>query len=130
MESKLVDKNIKYESSVTPQSLELTADAEMIEQVLINLLINAIQAVNGLKNAEINLFARIDERGKIIIRVIDNGPGISEDVQEKIFIPFFTTKKDGSGIGLSLSRQIVRSHGGNIRVSSIPNKETVFTLRF
>jgi len=132
---KLVEKEIKesgieYKSIIEPPTLELTADPEMIEQVLINLLLNAIQSVKGIDNPQILLRAQIDDRGKIIIRVIDNGPGISEEVQEKIFIPFFSTKKDGSGIGLSLSRQIIRSHGGNIRVNSIPNKETIFTLRF
>lgn len=132
---KLVEKEIKesgieYKSIIEPPKLELTADPEMIEQVLINLLLNAIQSVKGIDNPQILLRAKIDDRGKIIIRVIDNGPGIPEEVQEKIFIPFFSTKKDGSGIGLSLSRQIIRSHGGNIRVNSIPDKETIFTLRF
>ncbi|MBU2492855.1 MAG: GHKL domain-containing protein [Bacteroidetes bacterium] len=130
MKQKLLDQNIKFDCKVFPETLSLTADSEMIEQVLINLIINAMNALSGRGNPEINLSARTNERGKIIIKVTDNGFGIPEDVQEKIFIPFYTTKKDGSGIGLSLSRQIIRAHGGNIRVSSIPNKETTFTLRF
>lgn len=130
MKQRLLDQNIKFEKTVYPETLSLTADSEMIEQVLINLIINAMSALVGRGNPEINLSARLNERGKVIIRVTDNGFGIPEDVQEKIFIPFYTTKKDGSGIGLSLSRQIIRAHGGNIRVSSIPNKETTFTLRF
>ncbi len=67
-----------------------------------------------------------------VLQVIDNGPGIPPDVQEKIFVPFFTTKEDGSGIGLSLSRQIMRLHGGALTVRSNPDSdaETVFTLRF
>ncbi len=129
-EKKLHENGISFESMVMPDNLELAADIEMLEQVLLNLVINSIHALNNTVNAEIRLIARLNERGKTIIRVIDNGPGIPDEVQEKIFIPFFTTKKDGSGIGLSLSRQIVRAHGGNIRVSSIPNKETSFTLRF
>ena len=130
MKQRLLDQNIKFDCTVYPSSLTLTADSEMIEQVLINLIINAMSALVGRGNPEINLSARLNERGKVVIRVTDNGFGIPEDVQEKIFIPFYTTKKDGSGIGLSLSRQIIRAHGGNIRVSSIPNKETTFTLRF
>ena len=72
----------------------------------------------------------LDDRGHVIIRVRDNGPGILEDVQEHVFIPFFTTKRDGSGIGLALSRQIMRVHRGNIRVQSKPEEETAFILRF
>lgn len=130
MKQRLIDQNIKFEANVYPASLSLTADPEMIEQVLINLIINAMNALTGRGNPEITISARTSERGKVIIRVTDNGFGIPEDVQEKIFVPFYTTKKDGSGIGLSLSRQIIRAHGGNIRVTSIPNKETTFTLRF
>jgi signal transduction histidine kinase len=76
------------------------------------------------------LISRIDNRGELVIQVIDNGPGIPEDLYEKIFIPFFTTRKEGSGVGLSLSRQIMRVHKGGITVYSVPNKETVFTLSF
>ena len=130
MEHDLELNKIKLTTSIDPQSLEVTADPEMIEQVLINLIINAMKALQAIPNPQIYLTALIDERGKAVMRVVDNGPGISEDIQEKIFIPFFSTKKDGSGIGLSLSRQILRAHGGSIRVNSIPGKETVFTLRF
>ncbi|MGD8778044.1 MAG: ATP-binding protein [Ignavibacteria bacterium] len=129
-EKKIKENGISSECLILPENLELTADIEMLEQVLLNLVINSIHALRNTVNAEIRLIARLNERGKTIIKVIDNGPGIPDEVYEKIFIPFFTTKKDGSGIGLSLSRQIVRAHGGNIRVSSIPNKETSFTLRF
>jgi nitrogen fixation/metabolism regulation signal transduction histidine kinase len=115
---------------VEPQSLELTADPELIEQVLINLLLNALQAVNGQKGAKIELSARLNDRGKIIIQVIDNGPGISEENLEKIFVPFFSTKEGGTGIGLSLSHQIMRLHRAAISVHSVPNVQTVFTLVF
>lgn len=130
MEPNLAGTGIKFDMDVIPQTLEVTADYEMIEQVLLNILNNAVHALANTPQPEINMIAHINERGKVIIRVADNGPGISQDVQDKIFIPFFSTKKDGSGIGLSLSRQIVRAHGGNIRVTSVPGKETVFTLRF
>ena len=131
MRLQIAEKNIKnYSFDVDPKSLELTADPELIEQVLINLMLNAIQAVQKKPAAKIELFGRMDENGRIIIHVIDNGPGIIKEVQDKIFIPFFTTKKEGSGIGLSLSRQIMRLHRGAITVKSKPNVETVFTLRF
>ena len=124
------EKKINLHTAIAPESLELTADPEMIEQVLINLLLNAIQALDSKPEAKIDLTSRIDERGRVIIQVIDNGPGIIPEVLEKIFIPFFTTKPDGSGIGLSLSRQIMRLHRGTITARSEPNVETRFTLRF
>jgi two-component system nitrogen regulation sensor histidine kinase NtrY len=130
METDITGKGIKFIRNVNPPMLELTADPELIEQVLINLIVNSIHALENVESPEIKLYSEMDERGRVIIKVIDNGVGISEDVQEKIFIPFFSTKKEGSGIGLSLSRQIMRSHGGMIRVNSTPGKETVFTLRF
>lgn len=130
MRRDIEEKGISFRCSVNPQSLELTADADLIEQVLINLIINSRQALEGTQNGEIKLTATLDDKGKILIQVSDNGTGIPEDIQEKIFIPFFSTKKNGSGIGLSLSRQIIRAHGGTIRVNSVQGKETVFSLRF
>jgi len=98
--------------------------------VLINLTLNAMQAVEGRDGARIEMRARIDRRSRPVLQIVDNGPGIPPDVQERIFVPFFTTKEDGSGIGLSLSRQIMRLHGGTLTVRSNPDVETVFTLRF
>jgi len=108
----------------------LTADEEMIEQVLINLLLNAMDALEGSARGRMALRARVNRFAHPVIQVVDNGPGIPEDLQERIFIPFFTTKEEGSGIGLSLSRQIMRLHGGSLSVRSTPDVETVFTLRF
>lgn len=130
MEANLKKKPIQLKLRVDPQSLELTADPELTEQVVINLLLNSLQAVEGRKKAKIYLDARMDGRGRVLIQVKDNGPGIPKENIEKIFIPFFSTKEGGSGIGLSLSRQIMRLHHGSIRVHSKPNDETVFTLRF
>ncbi len=124
------EKTIGLNVRIEPESLELTADPEMIEQVLINLLLNAIQALHGKSDAKIELTSRLDERGRVIIQVTDNGPGIIPEVLDKIFIPFFTTKPEGSGIGLSLSRQIMRLHRGTITARSEPNVATIFTLRF
>ncbi len=124
------ESGINLSFSVDPESLEVTADPELIEQVMINILINARHAVQHIEGPQVIVISHIDERGRIVIRIIDNGPGISQDVREKIFIPFYTTKKEGSGIGLSLSRQIMRSHGGNIRVNSKPGVGSTFILRF
>jgi two-component system nitrogen regulation sensor histidine kinase NtrY len=125
----LKEKGIKFYLKVDPETLELTADSEQIEQVIINLMVNSIFVLDSKENPAISLTANLDEKGNVLIKIFDNGPGIPEEAVDKIFIPFFSTKKSGSGVGLSLSRQIMRSHGGNIRVNSKPG-ETVFTLRF
>ena len=129
MRQQMKEKGIKFSLNVDPETLELTADSEQIEQVIINLMVNSTFALDGKENPAISLTANLDEKGNVLIKVIDNGPGIPEEAIDKIFIPFFSTKKSGSGVGLSLSRQIMRSHRGNIRVNSKPG-ETTFTLRF
>jgi signal transduction histidine kinase len=101
----------------------------MIEQVLINLLKNAIEALAESPKPELHLVGRYDESA-VRIEVIDNGPGIIKEALEHIFVPFYTTKRTGSGIGLSLSRQIMQMHNGSITVESEPHVRTVFTLRF
>ena len=123
-------KSVRFTTRIDPQSLTLTADAGLIEQVLINLCKNAVEAVDGVSHPKIKMKAGTDGRGNPVIKVADNGRGITDEVAEKIFIPFFTTKPQGSGIGLSLSRQIMRQHKGTLRVSSTPNEKTVFKLRF
>jgi two-component system nitrogen regulation sensor histidine kinase NtrY len=130
MKDQLELKFIHFSMQIDPESLAITADAGLIEQVLINLCKNAVDAVDSVSNPKIKLKAGTDGLGNPVIKVKDNGRGITEEVAEKIFIPFFTTKQQGSGIGLSLSRQIMRQHKGTLRVSSTPNEETVFKLRF
>jgi two-component system nitrogen regulation sensor histidine kinase NtrY len=130
METRLTGEGIDFSHIVEPISLELTADPELIEQVLINLLLNAIDAVKGKENPRIEMRANMDERGYPRIAIIDNGTGMVKEAREKLFVPFFTTKKKGSGIGLSLSRQIMRLHGGGIAVETEPDEGSVFTLRF
>lgn len=130
IQANIREKNISFFVRIEPKSLELAADPELVEQALINLLLNALHAVNGIKGAKIHLQASIDGRSHVLIQVTDNGPGISNENLEKIFIPFFSTKEGGSGIGLSLSRQIMRLHSGSISVHSEPSVETTFTLRF
>lgn len=124
------EQGVTIEVDLQPESLELAADEELIEQVLINLLLNAMQALEGRPDGRIVLRGRIEESGRPVIEVIDNGPGIEPEARERIFVPFFTTKRTGSGIGLSLSRQILRLHGGALTARSQPGVETVFTLRF
>ena len=103
------------------------ADEKLLSQVLINLLKNAMQALEGQADGKIRM--EVDtEKNQLLIRVTDNGPGIPSDLMEDIFVPFFTTKATGSGIGLSLSRQIIRMHGGELSVASQPYRETCFTV--
>ena len=105
-------------------------DRSQIEQVLINLLKNAQEAVRDVEEKAITLSARTDKSQHVIlIKVEDNGCGIMPEVLDRIFVPFFTTKSNGSGIGLSICRQIVSLHGGTITASSTPGKQTVFTLQ-
>ncbi len=115
---------------IDPETLEITADRELIEQVLINILINAIQALKGNEDPRIVLRGATDDRGRSLIEISDNGTGMDDEIREKVFTPFFTTRRDGSGIGLSLSRQIMRLHKGRINVDSTPGVGSTFTLRF
>jgi nitrogen fixation/metabolism regulation signal transduction histidine kinase len=130
LQAPIAESGARLESSLRPQNLELLADPDLLEQVLINLLLNAADAVRGRENARVELTAYLDERGRPVIQVRDNGIGIPEENLDKVFIPFFSTKEGGSGIGLSLSRQVMQLHNGTISVSSRPGVETVFTLRF
>jgi two-component system, NtrC family, nitrogen regulation sensor histidine kinase NtrY len=130
MNNRLIDSGISFKWSVDPETLELTADPDLMEQVMINLILNAIDALNERNDPLITLSADMDAEGKVVVAVEDNGVGIIEEALGKIFIPFFTTKKQGSGIGLSLSRQILRMHHATIRVHSEINKGTRFTLKF
>ncbi|WP_244880366.1 sensor histidine kinase [Saccharicrinis fermentans] len=129
-EEEIKSKNIRCDIRIEPESMELSADEHLIEQVIINLVKNAIHAVTGREDACIRLNAYMNSRGRIVMQVVDNGPGILPNVLDRVFIPFFTTKPQGSGIGLSLSRQILRLHGGTINAYSEPEKETKFTLTF
>lgn len=126
----LADHEICITVNINPTNLFILADKTMIEQVLINLLKNAIQAFDEQTDKRIELSAFSNEKGRAVISVKDNGAGIDSEALEKIFIPFFSTKKTGSGIGLSLSKQIMRQHEGNITVKSTLGEGTEFLLRF
>ena len=130
LRGQIEEQALTVDVTVDPPDLTLTADPDLLYQVLVNLALNAVQAVEAQEGGHITLRASVDRRSRPVLRVEDDGPGIPPDVQEKIFVPFFTTKEEGSGIGLSLSRQIMRLHGGTISVRSTPGEGTVFALRF
>jgi two-component system, NtrC family, nitrogen regulation sensor histidine kinase NtrY len=110
--------------------LLIEADPEQIQQVLINLVRNAAEALDGRSDGEIALTATRDDHGRIVIRVADNGPGIAEDQLENIFVPFFTSKRKGTGVGLSISRQIMLLNRGVISVKTAPGRGSEFSLQF
>jgi len=112
-----------------PANATIEIDRKLIEQVLINLINNSIHALEGIKDPLIKISC-IVEQEKTLIVVSDNGKGIEENIMNQIFIPFYTTKKNGSGIGLSLSKNILKKHGGNLLVSSEVGFYTTFTLIF
>ena len=124
---------ILFDTTPTDTSLSFIVDPGQIEMILINLLKNAREAFDGMRSQEerrVALSAQSDSRGHILISVEDNGPGIEEDLLEEIFIPFFSAKVTGTGVGLSISKQIMQLHGGDIRVESTPGKGARFELRF
>lgn len=128
-EKDMEENGIAFSMTVNPQNLLLNADRKLIEQVLINLVRNAMEALSGMSHGRIDILADKKSDG-IRIRITDNGPGIPESILEQVFIPFYTTKEEGSGIGLSLSRQIMRLHQGTIDIQSIPSEETNIILHF
>ena len=139
------DLKIRIEAFVQPENLSIRADTAQLEMVLLNLVKNAREAMSGNANEQratsneqqttsneqrITLRAGADSKGRAFIEVEDNGPGIPPELLEEIFIPFFTTKPTGTGVGLSISRQIMQLHGGDIRVSSAMGGGTRFVLEF
>ncbi|NQZ10031.1 MAG: histidine kinase [Algicola sp.] len=136
------DKGITLNIQIEPPSLELFADPDLLEQVLINLLTNAEQALlNAEHNTEqstdlpvlnpcVNLKGRMNQRGYVLLEVADNGPGIQVEIAKEIFMPFYTTKQKGSGVGLALTRQIMMAHGGNVSLSACEGGGARFTLIF
>ncbi|MTI41842.1 sensor histidine kinase [Fulvivirga lutimaris] len=130
LKKEIESNDVKASINVDPPSMTINADKELIEQVLINLIKNATQAFDEQTNKLVEVKAYFDEKSRPIISVKDNGNGIDDEALQKIFIPFFTTKKSGSGIGLSLSRQIMRQHQGMLGVKSKVDEGTEFFLRF
>ncbi len=126
--------NIETSIRIFPKDLKLLADPDLIDQVLINLLLNAIDAVSGKRTdntvPKITIVASVNLNNRTTIEVADNGKGINQDLLDKIFMPFFTSKTTGSGIGLSLSRQIMQMHKGSISVRSKQEEGAIFTMVF
>ena len=129
MEPTFEKKAIELDIILKDPNITIEADMHLVEQVLINLVLNAAEAVKDIPEPKISLSAHI-ELNKTILKVADNGTGIPHEVLDQIFIPFFSTRKNGSGIGLSLSRQIMLLHKGNIQVRSKIGEGTAFLLVF
>lgn len=129
LEPTLHQKGIDVDIILKNTRLTVEADMHLMEQVLINLLLNAIEAVKDVKDPYVSL-AATEYQGRVLIRISDNGLGMSSELMEQIFTPFFSTKKSGNGIGLTLSKQIMLVHEGNISVDSLIGKGTTFTLQF
>jgi len=129
MQPTLDSKNIELEIVLKEPGITLDADTNLLEQVLINLIINAMEAVKEQAEPRITLSASMQNQ-KPVLKVIDNGIGIPEELQEQVFVPFFSTRKNGSGIGLSLCKQIMMLHQGNIQVQSVEGKGSIFSLYF
>ena len=129
---KELNANVKINTLIEPDDLMIYADESLILQVITNIVKNAIEATSEIENREIRIKAYTTENDTVKIDISNNGPAIPKDELNEIFVPFFTTKKDGNGIGLSVSRQIMILSGGNLTVSSSPNTKftTTFTLSF
>jgi signal transduction histidine kinase len=123
-----IPENIKLSAIVSPEDISLEADYSQIEQVMIILIRNSGEALSGTEDGKIHLKAFYAD-GSTVIQVEDNGTGIPVNIIDDVFVPFYTTKEHGSGIGLSLSKQIMQNHGGTISVCSAPNEKTCFTLK-
>lgn len=130
MQASLADKPVALHFKTENPEMQFEIDSYLIEQVLINLILNAIDATQTTTNPTIEVTATQNTKGRVQIKVTDNGSGIPEEIMESIFIPFFSTKKTGSGVGLSLSKQIMTLHKGKIQLKSNPETGTVFTLQF
>ncbi|NHN25900.1 histidine kinase [Flavobacterium jejuense] len=130
MNKECTDTNIHFTEKINPPDLEFFIDEKQISQILINLTKNALQSIAGLENGSIIIIAGITDQGNRYIEVCDNGPGVPSELIDEVFVPFFTTKTSGTGIGLSLSKQIMHLHGGSIKAYSVPFQKTSFILTF
>jgi two-component system nitrogen regulation sensor histidine kinase NtrY len=128
--TEIAARDIQMTTSVEPGTLEVAADPDLLDQALINLVRNAIEALRDVAAGRIALSARRGADGRVIIAVADNGPGIATDQREKIFVPFFTTKRQGSGVGLTLVRQIATAHGATVDFAPTPGGGATLSLRF
>ena len=130
MQPTLEQKDIELETILKDTDLQLEVDVNLVEQVLINLVVNAIEAIKDSPAPKIVLSAYVASNYRTVIRIADNGNGMPPELIDKIFVPFFSTKKNGSGIGLSLCKQIMMLHRGNVQVQSVEGEGTAFLLQF
>jgi signal transduction histidine kinase len=126
----LEKKNIELKFNLPDPNLKVDIDRHLIEQVLINLILNAIDATEQTDEAKVKISASLNLKGQVYIQVEDNGVGIPNEILDSVFVPFFTTKKNGSGVGLSLSKQIMLLHKGKIKINSAVGKGTLVALIF
>ncbi|HEY1876316.1 MAG TPA: ATP-binding protein [Rhizomicrobium sp.] len=126
----LAARNIELTTRVEPETLEVSADIELLDQALINLLRNAMEALRDGQPGKIAVTGSVEAGGHVVITVADNGPGIPAEQREKIFVPFYTTKRQGSGVGLTLVRQIATVHGATVGISQTPGGGATISLRF
>ena len=126
LQSDFRERGIHFVLQSTPDSIETNGDANQLSQVFLNLLKNAMQALEGQTEGRIIL--RLQQADRLLIEIEDNGPGIPEEIREQIFIPFFTTKAEGSGIGLSLCKQIIRQHDGHLSIRKSRPGQTIFSI--
>lgn len=126
----LKNRSIALDTSVVPETLEVSADPELLDQALINLVRNAVEALRDEPVGRIVIKAVQDGGGRVTISVADNGPGIATDLRDKVFIPFYTTKRQGSGVGLTLVRQIATLHSAAVRISDTPGGGATISLCF
>ena len=124
------DSRVTLAIDVTPTELDVYADRDLLEPVLLNLLRNAWQSTINIDSPVIELQGRLNRRGNVVIEVSDNGPGVPDSIVKKIFVPFFTTREGGSGVGLALARQVMIAHGGFIRLSRNDSGGATFSLTF
>jgi signal transduction histidine kinase len=128
--AKFREKGLAFEKVIEPPDLSLEGDLELLEQVLINLIQNAVEALGETENPFLRILASINKSGNVQISISDNGPGISDEIIERIFLPFYSTKESNSGIGLSLSQQIMMLHHGRLEVTSEKLKGATFSMIF
>ena len=122
--------DVEFIINVSPSELDVYADRDLLEPVLINLLRNAWQATESTDKPLVRLSGQLNRRQQRRYRGADNGPGIPSNIATKIFVPFFTTRESGSGVGLALARQVMIAHGGFIRVNSNDGGGSIFSLTF
>jgi two-component system nitrogen regulation sensor histidine kinase NtrY len=128
--TELAARGIALSVKVEPETLEVAADADLLDQALINLLRNAMEVLKGCAGGRVSLCAFRDAENRIVVEVSDNGPGIAPGLRDTVFVPFFTTKRDGTGIGLTLTRQIAAVHGATLDLCDTKGGGATFTLRF